>query len=434
MQREATPTAFGWRTQRRLQRAEPEAHPFGTWLLEMGFDLWIRCALQRVIIAPSGFQPAPGSIIASNHQRDIDGPLLGTLLVQRHGLRFRNPLPYFATREDLFRPGILARLTAHWPRPWSVLLGRAPLAWFFPLGHAEPMRRVREFTLGEALRMLIDAGLGDAAAATLLNARGRRELGATGRVVLAQLVNFASPTLLEAWWGWRRLAPAARRVIADRFRATATAQLTRFSQHLERGRCVYFAPEGATSTDGRFGRVRAGCFRLAHLRHAATWIQPIALAYDALASGRTRVVTCTGRPFHADTTRDRRRFDATLRQAILDLVPITPSMLLARFLLHGACEFTREELVVWMAQTVRGMRTLHPSLDPLLATDDMDRLVHRRLRWLELAGLVVRRCGRFRNCCPRDVAPGWRTTAGIVRYLDNSLADLVPDIAQALPC
>ncbi len=218
MQRQATPATSNPRTGSTLPGAEPDAHPLGTWLLQMGFDMWIRGVYNRVAVLPDNHHIAPGTLIASNHQRDVDGPMLGTVLIRRRGLHFQWPLPYFATREDLFRPGILARLTVHWPRMISAALGHISLAWFFPLGHTEPMRRVREFTLGEALHALIDAGHGDTDCASLLNARGRRELAVDATMSLRGTLASAPPATLEHYWGLRRLTRSARQSLLPAFR------------------------------------------------------------------------------------------------------------------------------------------------------------------------------------------------------------------------
>lgn len=417
-----------------LPDAGLEAHPFASWLLQLGFDLWLHAFYSRTIVLPDDFHVTPGTLIASNHQRDVDGPMLGTVLVQRRGLRFQWPLPFYATREDLFRPGILARLTVQWPRPLSALLGYISLAWFFPLGRAEPMRRLREFTLGEALRALRDAGCGDADCATLLNARGCRELGVSpGTTRLADLLDRRDPRL-EKWWGLRRLKLSAIEKIAPAFRATVDAQLAQFAQRLDDGRCVYFSPEGTISMDGHFCRIRAGFFRLAHIAESPPWIQPMALGYDTLAPGRSRVVIRIGQRFRADTTLDRRAFDAVLRRTVLDLVPITPSHLLARFLVHGPAAFTQADFTLWFQRSLSTLRAALRSLDPLFAKGDTSGLINQRLRWLERKGLVIRHGDTFRNACPRDARPGWQTPSNIVRYLDNQIADIVPDIERVLQC
>jgi len=426
----ATPTGPAWAP---LPATIGETHPVGSWLLQMGFDLWIRMCYDREVVMPGNFALAPGSLIASNHQRDVDGPMLGIVLAQRHGLRFASAPPFYATREDLFRPGILSRLTVHWPKPLSAMLGHVSLAWFFPLGRAEPMRRVREFTLGEALHALLDAGLGDTDCDTLLNARGQRELGA-GHATLATCVEHANPAILEEWWGLRRLNVATLEVIAPAFRATVDAQLAHFARRLDRGCCVYFSPEGTISMDGHFCRTREGFFRLVQLATAQPWIQPMALGYDTLGPGRSRVVVRIGGCFRADATLGRRAFDATLRDTILQLVPVTPSHLLARWLLHGPRVFTREDLARWLMHACTASRVAHPSMDPLFARKGVTGIAHGRLRWLERKRLVERRDDTFGNICPRDAPPGWRKPSNVVRYLDNNLTDLVPGIDRVLPC
>ena len=409
------------------------AHPVGNWLLQMGFDLWIRMCYDREVVMPENFVLAPGSLIASNHQRDVDGPMLGLVLAQRKGFHFLGNPPFYATREDLFRPGILARLTVHWPAPLSALLGHISLAWFFPLGRTEPMRRVREFTLGEALHALLDAGLGDVDGSTLLNVRGQRELGVR-HATLATCIERANPAILENWWGLRRLKVSALEAIAPAFRATVDAQLEHFAQRLDRGCCVYFSPEGTISMDGHFCRTREGFFRLVHLATTPPWIQPMALGYDTLGPGRSRVVVRTGDRFRADTGLDHRAFDAALRATVLQLAPVTPSHLLARWLLHGPRAFTRDELAGWLAQCCTTLRAARPSLDPLFTRQNVASIAHARLRWMERKSLVVRRGVGFENTCPRDAPPGWHTHAGIARYLDNNLTDLVPGVDRVLPC
>lgn len=434
MQHEASPTT---QSRRRLPRgadAGLDAHPVGSWLLRMGFDLWIRAFYRRTVIMPAQFCLRPGTLIASNHQRDVDGPMLGTLLARRRGLHFQS-LPFFATREDLFRPGILARLTVRWPAPLRALLGRIPLAWFFPLGRAEPMRRVREFTLGETLHALQAAGCGERACATLLNARGRREIALTDdRLSLSMLIARCDSKALERCRGLRRLRLAAIEEIAPAFRTTINAQLAHFAQRLDRGRCVYFAPEGGLSADGHFCRIRAGCFRLARATTVPPWIQPMALGYDTLAPGRSRVVVRIGARFRADTMLDRRAFDAGLRSAILNLAPVTPSHLLARYLLHGPASFTRAELTAWLQRSYDALDAHGVSLDTLWSRTPLRRLVARRLRWLARTGLLARDSAGFRNTCPRNAEPGWQHPGNIAHYLDHALADIVADVERVLPC
>lgn len=409
-------------------------HPLASWLLQFAADLYITAVYHREVILPPGFRMRPGSIIASNHQRDVDGPVLGTALLDRHGLRFAGVLPYFVTREDLFRPGILARLAVHWPRAFSGLLRRISLAWFFPLGRTEPMRRTREFTLGDALRALVAEGLGDADAGSLLNARGQRETGARPGELTVDALLERDDDALEQWWGLRRFSRPARATIAPGFRATVERQIAHFAARLDQGCCIYFAPEGTISTHGPFGRIRGGFYRIACATESPPWIQPIGLGYDTLAPGKSRVVIRIGEAFRADTRMRRCEFDAKLRRAVLDLVTITPSHLLARFLLHGPASFSVEELSRWLAQVHANLSANNAAVDPLFERVRFERIAARRLRWLHRKGLVARVGDRFRNTCPRDLQPGWRRPGNVARYLDNALSDFLPDIERLAPC
>lgn len=414
--------------------SDSSPHPIASWLMQFVGDLYIEAMYRREVIRPPGFRMKPGSMIASNHQRDVDGPMLGTTLLDRHGLRFLGVLPYYATREDLFRPGILARFTVHWPRAVSGLLRRISLAWFFPLGRTEPMRRVREFTLGDALRALVAEGLGDADAGSLLNARGQRETGPPPGERSVNALLERDDDVLEQSWGLRRLSREARATIAPGFRATVERQIAHFAARLDRGCCIYFAPEGTISTCGPFGRVRAGFYRIACAAETPPWIQPIGLGYDTLAPGKSRVVIRIGQAFPAEPGVGRCDFDAKLRHAVLDLVTITPSHLLARFLLHGPTSFAGDELSRWLAQAHAKLSANDAAVDPLFERVPVERLTARRLRWLHRKGLVAREGSRFRNICPRDVPPGWRRPVNIVRYLDNALSDFLPDIERLAPC
>jgi hypothetical protein len=212
------------------------------------------------------------------------------------------------------------------------------------------------------------------------------------------------------------------------------AHLAHFAERLDGDRCVYFSPEGTISMDGRFGRIRQGFFRLVRRTKCAPWIQPMALSYDALGPGRLRVVVRIGEHFRANTSLDRRAFDAALRDSVVRLASITPSHLLARFLLHGPHAFDAPGLAGWLAHSHAALKTNGNSLDPLFEHASFEHIASRRLRWLQRKRLVARNGEGFRNICPRDARPSWRKPANIVRYLDNALADLVMDPDRVLPC
>lgn len=415
-----------------LPGAGADGHPAVTWLTQLLFDLALGSVYERIVTSTGELQRDGGTLIASNHQREVDGPLLGTVLVARRGLRFQHPLPFFAARDDLFRPGILSRLGVRWPRAIDTLLSHVSLAWFFPLGRTEPMLRVREFTLRDTLQALMAAGLGATACGALLNARGLRALGALDATLSVKALLRCREIPFEGWWGLRRLTLATFNRLAPLFRNAVETQLQRFAQCLNHGNSVFFAPEGSISYDGRFGRIRAGSYRLVHMARTPPWIQPVAFGYDVFVPGRSRFVVRLGEHFRADRSLRRRDFDATLRDRILSLAPVTPSHLLASFLSHGPDTFTERHVVDWLSTTVSELRAQRRSLDPAFTTTDIEAIAAERLRWLQRKHLLRRQAGSFTRNVDSDVAPGWRSPSAIVRYLDNSLLDIAPRVARTL--
>ncbi|HEX7382371.1 MAG TPA: hypothetical protein VF265_09495 [Nevskiaceae bacterium] len=402
------------------------------WLTQFLFDVALGSVYRRVVTAAGTLAMEGGTLIASNHQREVDGPLMGSVLVARHGMRFAHPLPYFAARDDLFRPGILSRLEVHWPRAIDALLSRVSLAWFFPLGRTEPMLRVREFTLRDTLQALIAVGMGATACGALLNARGLRALGGLDSALSIRALMRYRDIPFEGWWGLRRLTLATFNRLAPLFRNAVEGQLQLFAQRLNNGHSVYFAPEGSISYDGRFGRIRAGSFRLVHMARTPPWIQPAGFGYDVFVPGRSRFVVRLGERFRADRRLSRRDFDAQLRERILALAPITPSHLLACFLSHGPRRFSERDLCHWLSAAVAELEAQRRSLDPAFATLEIEALTTERLHWLQHKGLVRRQGIGFANLADRDSAPGWRNPSAVVRYLDNSLLDIAPLVVRTL--
>ena len=93
-----------------LPDAELDPHPRLTWLTECCFDLSVLALYRKEEMLPEGFSLDPGTLVVSNHQRDSDVPILTTVICRREGLNIRFPLPFYATREDIFLPGFLRDL------------------------------------------------------------------------------------------------------------------------------------------------------------------------------------------------------------------------------------------------------------------------------------------------------------------------------------
>lgn len=404
-----------------------------TWLIETGLALAIRALYRSETFVPGDFALKPGTLIVSNHLRDADVPILGTALCKSiKVLHFAPPL--FASREVLLRPHVLSVLTREWqwPRPVSALLGAVPMAWLFRAARARPIRRVREFNLRQAAELLVGAGFAESDWEAVLNARGRRELGAEIAARPLRLIDDERSPALSAHWGLRRLCREARMALAPAFRSAIDRQLHGLARALDGGHCVYLAPEGGESTDGRFGRVREGAWRIFQLAARPPEILPAGISYDPLAPGRLRVIVRIGAPLRDLDASNTRAFAAVLRESILRLVVVNPSHLLAAYIAGGPEFFSARQLAGWIrdARTVAAAAGFIP--DTLLADGCLDEQLERRLRWLASRGILARDAPRWRNLWQRDSAAGWDEPANVVRYLANAVADRCPELVRTL--
>lgn len=410
---------------------ERHRHPWLAWLFECGFDFTVISAYRREVRYPPDFRLPPGTVVISNHQRDADAPIVGTSLCQRRGLRFTRPLTHFAAREDLFRRGFLAEYISGWPPPLPQLLGRIPLRAFFAILRTEPIRRVREFSAAETLEAAVAAGLGDRDPVAVLNARGQRDFAARGGTLPARLSDLRPP-MRHALWGLRRLRRSALQELAPAFRATVAAQLRGFAALLDAGQSLYFSPEGVISADGRFGRVRAGLRLLCGLTAVPPRLLPVALSYDGLGPGKLRVVMQVGELQNAPDTTDNAAFSTAVRTAILDLLNVNPSHLLAAYLSAGPMSFSTADFCAWWQRALATLGHCGLKTDPVFAGTAADTLPQQRLQWLRRQRLVRLEGGRWQNLWPRNARAGWPTPAQRVAYFANGFSDLLPDFAHRL--
>ncbi len=373
-----------------LPEAKYYPHPKLSWLIAMGFHLTVG-ALYRIEHA---LRPGcrPGTLVVSNHQRESDVPIVCAALCRRRGLHFLDPLPFFAMREDLLDRHALTNLLWRWPRPLRRALGLIPLGWMFQGVRTMPMRRLREFMLGEAVEALVAAGLGEETPEAVLNARGQREVIGRMQKLPPHVRDITRDALGGTWrtyWGLRRLRLSALRRIEPDFRTTINTQLDSFAALLDGGHSLYMAPEGTVSLTGRFGRVRAGPWRVSTRRASPALIMPVCV--------------------------------------------LTPSHLLAWYLRHGPQRFTSAQLATWLERGRDAAHAAGVGLDPIWKRSSGMLIAQERVRWMRRKRLLEHQGGEtWRNIWLRDSAPGWDTPAGVVAYFNNSLTDFAPDFAQAL--
>ncbi|HEX7341754.1 MAG TPA: hypothetical protein VF269_05720 [Rhodanobacteraceae bacterium] len=422
-------------TFRWLPDPERYTHPHLSWLLQYAFDVVLGRMFRVDHDLPSGFRLPPGTLIVSNHLRDSDAPILGTLLYCREGVHMRGVLPFFAMREDLFQREAMANLLYACPWPLIHLLRLVPLRWLFGNVRTLPMRRVREFTWHDALREIVHIGLGACDPAEVFNARGVRELRST-LGTLPNRVDHINPWRMGALrvevWGLRRLSLATLRKIAPDFRAAVDAQLKEMVCRLDAGHSLYFAPEGHISMDGSFGRIRAGTWRLGRATGEPLTMLPMTISYDPLGPGKTRSIVRMGQPLRDLDVHDTRKLARNVRQALIAGRVVTPSHLLAQFLSTHAAPFSARELADWLEQAKLAVQSAQLVLDPVFGHGSTQVLVAQRLDWLRRRRLVTCKLGAWQRRWDPSSPPGWLHASGMVRYLANAFADLAPGLARTL--
>ena len=414
-----------------IHDAGRDRHPYLAWLFECGFEFTVISLFHREVYFPPGYRLPPGTVVVSNHQREADVPILGTALCRRRGLRFQWPLPYFAAREDLFRRGFLSEYVAGWPPPVPQLFNQIPLRWFFGILRTGPIRRVREFSLWETVDAGVAAGLGDADPTTVLNTRGQREVRATTAGLPSRLADVRAPRTPSVW-GLRRLRCHAWRRLAPEFRNTIASQLRDFAGRLDDGHSVYFSPEGVISVDGHFGRVRAGLRQLCRIAAVPPRLLPVALSYDGLGPGRLRVIMQVGELLECPDVTDTGRFCAAVRHAVLELVAVNPSHLLAAYLSVGPTQFSTREFGDWLRRALELIAHRGLKIDPRIAVHMHDAALEKRLHWLRRKRILGFERGRWRSLWPRHTPAGWQSPARQVAYFINVFNDLFPDWPRML--
>lgn len=416
---------------------DPERYrrPRLAWLLQLAFTSVLHRMFSIEHDLPPRFRPPPGTLIISNHLRDADGPIVGALLCHRDGPRILGALPNFAMREDLFQDGALANLLYRVPRPWIHALRLIPLGWIFDCLRTHPMRRLAEFTWQDTLRLLAQSELRHCPPEQIFNRRGLEELRASLGELPArvdQINPWHMGATRVAHWGLRRLKLDALQRLAPTFRATVQRQLREFAGHLEADQNVFFVPEGGVSRDGRMGRIRAGTGYLAQMLPSPLRLLPMAVSYDPLRPGATRVIVRHGPLLHAADGNHPRQLSRTITDALYAQRVITPSHLLAQFLRLRQAPFSTDELVQWLDQARATGVAAGLKLDPMFKRMSGDQLVRQRLRWLRGKHLVRQLGCRWQRTLDTDAEPGWLNRSGTVLFLANALEDVAPQLVHKL--
>jgi acyltransferase-like protein len=301
----------------------------------VGLGMWAysNAAFQIVVLGPRRFRLEPGTIITVTHRRETDVPVIspplyfGARLWRNVGDRMS-----FAARDDMFVRGFFAGFAEELSPRARKLLYRLGVGPMLPLVEVHPIGSARLALAKEVLEEQPGGSLDDVLP---------DELAERFRIRAAELGLPAPSRSRDALRGeyadllWRTVSreEAASNGLEHLWarRAGQAARDFRFLVDLVRsGRSLLVFPEGRPSPTGEIGPLRRGVGALIR-RARPRYLLPIALAYDPLVRGRTRVLVSFGE-FLAPPAED-------IEQAVLaqlrSTMPLTCGQFVASELLAG---------------------------------------------------------------------------------------------------
>jgi hypothetical protein len=301
----------------------------------VAYGMWAysNSAFRVETLGPKRLRIDPGTVILVTHRRETDVPVLIPPVYLRAGMRRDLPLRMsFSARDDMFLPGFFAGFPPDLPLWARRLLYRVGVARWLPVVNVYPIRSASVARLGEVLRARPDAVLEELVPPeTAASFRARAaEAGLRPPIRAAEVLRGEYADLL-----WQGVSPGDGVLdgLAEFWSARATQAAGDFRTLVEilrrPGTLVVF-PEGRPSPDGEIGPLRPGIGALLR-RGRPVSIQPLALAYDPLVRGRTRVFVALPRQVPPPEDGD----EATLLALMRRSMPLTCGQFVAHRLTRG---------------------------------------------------------------------------------------------------
>jgi hypothetical protein len=349
----------------------------------VGVGMWAysNAAFRVVVLGPRPFRLEPRTLIVSTHRRETDVPVIGPVLYFGGRLwRHRDERMSFAARDDMFLPGFFAGFPPDLSPRVRRLLFPIGVRRFLPRVQVHPISSASVARAGELLRSRPDSPLEEVVPVALadefrsraaerglpLPRRSGDALRGDYADLLWQPVTREEAPDLDGFWGARA--------------AAASADFRRLVELVRSGGSLLVFPEGRPSPDGEIGPLRRGLAALVR-RAGPEWFLPIALAYDPLRRGRTRVVVTVGPRVEPPAADVETATLGLLRRA----TPLTCGQYVAHALLSG-----RDPDAEGLEHAVDNARLEQRPIDPELL--DSTQL---RIRLVEAIAVAKRRPGEL---------------------------------------
>jgi hypothetical protein len=299
----------------------------------VGHGMWAysHAAFRVNVLDSGGFAPEPGTLIAITHRQETDVPVIApALYFAMGGRRNTTGRMHFAARDDMFLPGFFAGFPPDLPQRARRLLYRIGVGRWLPLVNVFPIRSAQVARVGEVLAAHADRTLAELLSeedAAAFAERGPGGLASTTRA--GDVLRGEYADLL-----WKPFTRDDRPGLDEFWSARAAQAAGDFRTLVEivrDGNVLLVFPEGRPSPDGEIGPIRPGIGALVR-RGRPTAVRPLAVAYDPLVKGRTRVHLAHGPPAELPKDDVEGALLALLRRAM----PLTCGQVVASLLEAGA--------------------------------------------------------------------------------------------------
>jgi Acyltransferase len=353
----------------------------------VGHGMWAysNAAFRVQLYDREGFDLDPGTLVAVTHRRETDVPVIcPPIYFATGGRRNTTRRMHFAARDDMFLPGFFAGFPPDLSPRARRLLYRVGVAKWLPVVNVFPIRSANVARTGEVLDARPEepldsllpaervAAFGERAAAAGLPAPARAvdALGGEYADLLWQPVSPEDTPGLDGFWSSR----AAR----------AAGDFRTLVELVRGGNILIVFPEGRPSPDGELGPIRPGIGALVR-RGKPPAVRPLALAYDPLVRGRTRVHLVLGPPVRLQGADVEDELLALLRSTM----PLTCGQVVAARLQAGA-DADAAALERDLAEAVAVARETERQVEPELLTAE-----GRRRRLAEALSVAPVRAGEL---------------------------------------
>ena len=264
----------------------------------VGHGMWAysNAAFRVEVLGGEKPDPGPGTLVAVTHRKETDVPVIGPpLYFAMGGRRNTTGRMHFAARDDMFVPGFFAGFPPDLPLRARRLLYRVGVGKWLPRVNVFPIRSASVARVGEVLADAPGDALAELVPEETVAALAARA-AACGLDTPARggdVLHGAYADLL-----WEPLSPEDTRGLEEfwsRRAARAAGDFRTLVEIVRDGNVLIVFPEGRPSPDGEIGPIKPGIGALVR-RGKPRAIRPLALAYDPLVRGRTRVHLALGEP------------------------------------------------------------------------------------------------------------------------------------------